>query len=130
MITINKFKSILYYTFNKKVLYPGDKELSEFDIIQNIIGELVSYENDIYFISFVNSNELNINTDLLKSPGVPYELINKKQIESCMNKQPFEIKEKDLFWSKNNMLSKEFYEVILNDMVVLGRDFKIKEILK
>jgi hypothetical protein len=130
MITVNKFKSILYYTFNKKVLYPGDKELSEFDIIQNIIGELVSYENDIYFISFVNSNELNINSDLLKSPGVPYELINKKQIESCMNKQPFDIKEKDLFWSKNNMLSKEFYEVILNDMVVLGRDFKIKEILK
>lgn len=129
---VNGYDNIKYYCFDKKIFYPNEIwgwPVSEYGI-DKLIGKLVSYKGDVYFISFVNSNEININSDLLKSPGDPYELINEKQIESCMKKQPYDILDNHLFWSKNKMLSKEFYKVILDDIIKFRRDIKISNILE
>lgn len=127
---MEEYVPILYYTFDKKVLHPDEVRNSSTFFVDKLIGKLVSYKADVYFISFVNANDININSDLLKSPDVPYELINENQIESCMKKQPFDLTESDLLWSKNNMISKEFYGVILNDIIKFRRDTKISNILE
>jgi hypothetical protein len=128
--TMEDFKSILYYCFDKKFFYPNEIYKWPASEYEKLIGKLVSYKGDVYFISFVNENDININSDLLKSPGDPYELINEKQIESCMKKQPYDILDNHLFWSKNEMLSKEFYKVILDDIIKFRRDTKISNILE
>lgn len=131
-VRIKPYNNIKYYCFDKKIFYPNeiwDYPVSEYGI-DKLIGKLVSYKGDVYFISFVNANDININSDLLKSPGDPYELINEKQIESCMEKQPYDILDNHLFWLKNNMFSKEFYRVILDDIIKFRRDIKISNILE
>jgi hypothetical protein len=140
-VRIEPYNNIKYYCFDKKIFYPNEISVSESTEqqmplrqaapgIDKLIGKLVSYKGDVYFISFVNANDININSDLLKSPGDPYELINEKQIESCMKKQPYDILDNHLFWSKNKMLSKEFYKVVLDDIIKFRRDIKISNILE
>lgn len=61
-VRIEPYDALKYYCFDKKIFYPNEilgVAKSEYGV-EKLIGKLVSYKGDVYFISFVNANDISI----------------------------------------------------------------------